>query len=162
MSIPAADHDGTHDFDFLHGKWNNHNRLLTSRLKDSTTWQDFEATGECHPLQGGLGNMDYFRTEHFGGITGMSMRFYNPNTRQWSIYWQDSRHKGALLPPMLGCFKDGIGIFEGPEYVDGKEVRARFIWSGISATTARWEQAFSTDDGQTWETNWIMSFTRAE
>jgi hypothetical protein len=25
----------------------------------------------------------------------------------------------------------------------------------------RWEQAFSGDGGETWETNWIMEFTRA-
>jgi hypothetical protein len=26
---------------------------------------------------------------------------------------------------------------------------------------ARWEQAFSEDSGQTWETNWVMVFGRA-
>jgi hypothetical protein len=38
----------------------------------------------------------------------------------------------------------------------------RYRWSDISATTARWEQAFSTDKGETWETNWIMRSTRVE
>ncbi len=28
--------------------------------------------------------------------------------------------------------------------------------------TARWEQAFSTDGGATWETNWTMDMTRIE
>jgi hypothetical protein len=36
----------------------------------------------------------------------------------------------------------------------------RFIWSGISETTAHWEQAFSIEGGQTWETNWVMDSTR--
>jgi hypothetical protein len=30
----------------------------------------------------------------------------------------------------------------------------------ITPTTCRWEQAFSTDGGATWETNWIAEFTR--
>lgn len=37
----------------------------------------------------------------------------------------------------------------------------RFVWSGISATTARWEQAFSLDGWDTWVSNWAMEFTRA-
>ena len=38
----------------------------------------------------------------------------------------------------------------------------RFTWSGVEGPTPRWEQAFSTDGGSTWETNWVMDFTRAE
>ncbi|MCX4766220.1 hypothetical protein OG562_35635 [Streptomyces sp. NBC_01275] len=52
------------------------------------------------------------------------------------------------------------GEFYGDDTHDGKDVRVRFVWSGISATTARWEQAFSTDGGETWLTNWVMDFTR--
>ena len=40
-------------------------------------------------------------------------------------------------------------------------IRVRFIWSGIVAQRARWEQAFSEDGGITWETNWVMDFKRA-
>lgn len=42
----------------------------------------------------------------------------------------------------------------------GKDVRVRFVWSGVSATGARREQAFSLDDGETWLTHWTMDFTR--
>jgi hypothetical protein len=36
----------------------------------------------------------------------------------------------------------------------------RFIWSEITETSSRWEQAFSADGGKTWEINWIMEFIR--
>ncbi|MEY9876909.1 hypothetical protein ABH931_006422 [Streptacidiphilus sp. MAP12-33] len=32
--------------------------------------------------------------------------------------------------------------------------------SGRGEDTAGWEQAFSTDDGRTWETNWVQQLTR--
>ena len=41
-------------------------------------------------------------------------------------------------------------------------MRVRFLWKHDPPRTARWEQAFSADGGATWETNWIMRFTRAE
>jgi homoserine acetyltransferase len=39
--------------------------------------------------------------------------------------------------------------------------RTRFIWSQITGTSARWEQAYSLDAGKAWQTNWIMEFKRA-
>jgi hypothetical protein len=41
-------------------------------------------------------------------------------------------------------------------------VRVRFKWTHDTPATARWEQAFSADDGATWETNWIMQMTRGD
>lgn len=35
-------------------------------------------------------------------------------------------------------------------------IRVRYTWDETTATTARWQQAFSPDEGRTWETNWIM------
>jgi hypothetical protein len=32
----------------------------------------------------------------------------------------------------------------------------------VHSGTPRWEQAFSTNVGVTWETNWIMEFTRLD
>jgi hypothetical protein len=37
----------------------------------------------------------------------------------------------------------------------------RFVWDRITPTSARWQQAFSIDDERSWETNWIMEFSRA-
>ncbi|WP_171981925.1 hypothetical protein [Brevundimonas sp. LM2] len=43
-----------------------------------------------------------------------------------------------------------------------RPVVARFTWSDIGPASARWSQAFSYDDGATWETNWVMVFSRVE
>ena len=51
-------------------------------------------------------------------------------------------------------------IVEPPDTFEGRPILVRFVWSDMTATTCRWEQAFSTDDGATWEVNWIMESTR--
>jgi hypothetical protein len=64
-------------------------------------------------------------------------------------------------PPVRGGFKDGVGVFQGADTYNGRPIIARFRWTEITANTAKWDQAFSTDGGKTWETNWRMEFTRA-
>ena len=150
------------DFDFFMGRWKVHNRRLTERLAGSDEWEEFESTSVAHQILGGLGNQDEFRTRHAGGFIGMSFRFFDPAKRRWSIYWADSRRPGELDPPVFGTFSEGIGAFEGADVFEGRPIRVRFIWSGTRTRTPRWEQAFFADDGETWETNWIMDFSPAE
>ena len=71
----------------------------------------------------------------------------------------DSRHP-RLDPPLYGRFEKGVGTFLGAEVIGDRLVIVRFIWSEITATTARWEQAFSPDAGASWEVNWVMHFKR--
>jgi hypothetical protein len=154
--------DGARDFDFWMGSWKVRNRYLRERLKGSRDWLEFEATSEARPLSGVLGNQDEFRTEHDGGFVGMSFRFFDPKTEKWAIYWADSRRPGVLDPPVLGSFSGDVGIFEGEDTFEGTPILVRFVWSGITTPTPRWEQAFSEDGGETWETNWVMDFTPLE
>jgi hypothetical protein len=161
MNTPAsaAARDGAHDFDFLPGRWRVRNERLVARLQGCTEWETFEAISEAWALPGGLGNMDTYRTDHWPGFVGMSLRLYNPHTRLWSIYWA-SNQAGALDPPVVGAIPNGLGIFEGRDVLDGQPIVVRFTWSDITTTGARWEQAFSPDDGRTWERNWVMAMTR--
>jgi hypothetical protein len=154
--------EGARDFDFWMGSWKVHNRYLRERLKGSSEWVEFEATSVARPLLDGLGNEDEFRTDHDGGFIGMSFRFYDPEKDQWAIYWADTRRPGLLDAPVFGSFSGDVGIFEGDDTFEGRPIRMRFIWSGITTPTPRWEQAFSEDGGETWETNWIMDFTPLE
>ena len=78
------------DFDFWPGEWKVANRRLRERLAGSDEWEEFEATSVARHILGGCGNEDEFRTDHDGGFVGMSFRFFDPTTRQWSIYWADA------------------------------------------------------------------------
>lgn len=162
-TMTNQEHDGARDFDFYFGRWRVHNERLRERLAGSTDWQRFDAIAECRPILGGLGNIDEFVTDEFGPtlFIGMALRLFDRASRQWSIWWASNR-KGGLEPPVVGCFRDGVGRFEGDDTHNGIPVRVRFIWSDISANAARWEQAFSTDAGRTWETNWRMHMERLD
>ena len=151
----------THDFDFLHGSWNVHNRYLKGRMRHSTEWIEFDAQSDVQPLLNGLGQLDRYRAVRDGNaIEGVTLRLFNPATGEWSLHWADTVNPGVLLPPMVGRFNGDVGEFFGDEFVDGKKVLCRFYWTRTNPDSPRWEQAFSDDGGKTWETNWIMTFTR--
>jgi hypothetical protein len=160
MTTDVAAEPTARDFDFWHGSWKVHNRRLRERLAGSDEWDEFEATSEAWGILAGLGNMDVFETDFAGGFTGMSFRFFDPDRKRWSIYWADSRRPGELDPPLFGTFSGDKGVFQGEDVFKGRPILVRFIWSGITTPTPSWEQAFSNDGGQTWETNWVMDFTR--
>lgn len=157
----APRHDAAHDFDFIYGHWNVHNKRLTKRLQRSHKWIEFDATDDCVPLPGGLGNLETYRTDHWPGYTAIGLRLYSPDTKRWSLYWADNRNDpGTLQSPLVGGFSNGAGTFYEWIKFNGKRVKVRYTWRALDKNKARWEQAFSADAGKTWETNWIMDFTR--
>ncbi|MBI3283555.1 MAG: hypothetical protein HYZ65_01705 [Burkholderiales bacterium] len=166
MQTPEQNRDGRHDFDFLLGRWRVENCRLRHRLQDNHEWENFEATQHNQALPGGIGNYDDFIAASWRpGFTGMSLRLFNPHARLWSIYWLDNlsgglNASGQLLPPVLGKFENGIGIFEADDELDGRAIRVRYTWSDIKPDSACWEQAMSADGGQSWEMNWRMRFRR--
>ena len=96
-----------------------------------------------------------------GVSRGVALRAFDPASGEWAIWWIDGRNPlGAIDPPVRGRFVNGVGTFYSDGELAGRPVRTRFIWSHITPTSAQWEQAYSYDAGQTWDTNWIMSFTR--
>ena len=153
---------GFHDFDFLVGHWRVHHRKLKERLANSQEWIEFEGTLFSQPLMVGYSNVDDLVLNVPGApYRGVALRSFDPKSQQWLIWWLDSRNPlGSLDPPMRGGFKNGVGTFYGDDTLNGKPVRARFIWSGITPTSCHWEQAYSPDGGKTWETNWAQDIIR--
>ncbi|HXA47142.1 MAG TPA: hypothetical protein VNW52_05900 [Burkholderiaceae bacterium] len=154
-SLPS----GAHGFDFFFGLWQVRNRRLKERMAGCSEWEEFDATSDCHPILGGAGNQDEFLSRHWPDFIGMSLRLFDPQTQTWSIFWIDNQSV-VMQPPVVGRFIGNEGIFEGPDEFNGKPIVVRYLWSRIETATPRWEQAFSSDHGTTWETNWIMNFQR--
>jgi len=158
----ASAQSDVHDFDFLNGDWRVHHRYLRVR-EDRREWLDADGTASHRELMNGRANLEEYTTNAPSGVyRAVALRSYDPKTSRWSIWWLDGRTPhGELDPPVQGRFEKGVGTFYGHTTIDGKPMDVRFVWSQITATSARWEQAYSPDAGKTWETNWTMEFRRA-
>jgi hypothetical protein len=155
----AEDLSGAHDFDFEFGDWTVHHRMK----RPTGEWIEFEGTSTTWPVLGGRGNVEDNVFHRPGGDTrGLATRAYDAATGTWAIWWIDSRTPhGAMDPPVVGKFVDGVGTFYSDGEMNGKPMRTRYTWSKITATGAQWEQAYSFDAGKTWDTNWVMTFKKA-
>lgn len=156
--LRLSHHGSPGDFDFLIGEWNVTHRKLRERLRGSTTWDVSTGTCRAYSLLDGIVSVDEYdfpasRTK------GGSIRNLDLARRRWTIAWTTTR-SGALFPPVHGGFAGDRGEFYGDDVEDGVPVIARYVWSACASDSPRWEQAFSTDGGATWEANWIMEFRR--
>jgi hypothetical protein len=154
--------DGQRDFDFEIGTWKTHLRRLVQPLSGSTSWVEYEGTTTVRKVWNGRANLVELEVDGPPGhIEALSLRLYNPETRQWSLNFASSAG-GSLTVPSVGAFENGRGEFFSSETFDGKAILVRFVISNITPTSCHFEQAFSDDDGKTWEVNWIATDTRVE
>ncbi|MCE9524035.1 MAG: DUF1579 domain-containing protein [Alphaproteobacteria bacterium] len=152
---------GVRDFDFLMGTWSVSHRRLKGRLAGSSTWEEFDGTTSAYKVMGGQGNIDDNVVSLPGGsYRALTLRAFDSKTRLWSIWWLDARMPHALDPPVIGSFENGVGTFYADDVFEGRPIRVRFRWTRTDTASPGWEQAFSPDGGATWETNWVMAFTR--
>lgn len=158
---PSAPPGQLGDFDFLIGGWKVRHHRLVARLVGSTEWQDFDGTCNVFKLLDGQANVDD-NVLHIpsGTYRGATIRLFNPREHVWALYWVDSR-SANIAPPVFGGFSNGLGLFFGDDKLDGRSIRVRFTWLVDGPNRCRWEQAFSANQGATWETNWTMHFERS-
>jgi hypothetical protein len=150
---------GAKDFDFLQGRWIIQHQKLAERLVGCQTWDEFQTPATNQLILGGLGNIDQCRTASGDFYEGASLRLFDKGSGLWRIYWMDT-NGATLFPPVEGSFSGTVGLFLGPDYQDGTRVLVEFRWDKTSPDNPTWQQAFSVDNGSTWEVNWYMSFSR--
>lgn len=157
---PQPPHDGQHDFDFEIGTWTTHLRRLLHPLSGSDEWAEYEGVTTVRKVWNGRANLVELTADGPAGhFEGLNLRLYNPQSRQWSLYFASSR-SGTLGQPTIGGFVDGRGEFYDQETFDGRAIFVRFLIIPVDADTVRFEQSFSDDGGKTWELNWVATDTR--
>ena len=154
--------DGQHDFDFEIGTWKTHLRRLLNPLTGSTTWVEYDGTTVVRKVWNGRANLvELIADGSAGHFEGLSLRLYNPQSRQWSLNFANAS-SGVLAQPTIGEFKNGRGEFFDQETLNGRAILVRFVISDITPNSCRFEQAFSDDGGKTWEVNWVATDTRVK
>ncbi len=151
----------SHDFDFFVGSWSVKHRRLKQRLVGSQDWQEFDGTCRCWSLLGGIANINEriaYRPD--GTSHGLGLRAFDEKSGTWADWNLSSKEPHKIDVPIIGRFKDGAGVFLSDDTHEGIPIKVRGMFSKITPTSAQWEQAFSTDGGGTWETNWVMNYTR--
>ena len=149
------------NFDFFIGNWKVAHRQLQQRLANCSEWHDFAGSCAMNTMLGGLGNVDDNVLFHpQGEYRALTVRSFDAENNSWAIWWLDSRNPSKIDTPVLGRFDGGIGKFYAQDHFAGQAIQVRFLWSMEHADQPHWEQAFSLDQGASWETNWTMDFTR--
>ncbi|MHA4809515.1 hypothetical protein ACX0G9_15485 [Flavitalea flava] len=155
LIITPSPTSSNRDFDYLVGKWTMKNKHLNSRLNNCKEWTEFESTVENFNTLQGMGNFDIVLRKLPDGkiYEGRTIRTFDPETKLWRIYWIDI-YGGALEPPVIGTFTNNIGLFFAKDFQVGKPVIVVFKWDKTNPDQPIWTQAFSDDNGKTWEWNY--------
>jgi hypothetical protein len=152
--------DGQADFDFEIGTWKTHLRRLVKPLTGSTTWAEYDGTTVVRKVWNGRANLVELEVDGPAGhIEALSLRLYNPQSRQWSLNFANSA-SGTMATPTIGEFRNGRGEFYDQETLNGRAILVRFLILPVSPDTIRFEQSFSDDGAKTWELNWVAVDTR--
>jgi ketosteroid isomerase-like protein len=165
-TVPSTgiERDGQRDFDFEIGEWATEVRVLRNPMSGKPpVWAEYRGTSVVRDLMDGRANsVELSVAGPAGKIEGISLRLYDPGARRWSLNFA-SLGDGAMTPPVIGSFTaDGRGVFYGDDKLGARAIRVRFVITQLSADEARFEQAFSADDGATWEVNWIAVDRRVD
>jgi len=161
-AAPATVRDGHRDFAFLIGNWRTEYRRLRHPLHNDHEWYTCPGTSEVRAFWDGSGNLEVGDLHCPGQrIEGMTLRTYSSISHEWTLYWGTKRLGYLPMPPQAGHFNaNGYGDFFSRDTYDGKPVVVRYRWRLLPGDHPYFEQAFSADGGQTWETNWTTKYTR--
>jgi hypothetical protein len=152
LKMTASPNSSPNDFDFLVGKWKMHNRHLDKRLANCRTWTEFDSSDANTKILNGAADMDIYSTTQFPGMggklfEGLTLRLFDPKTRLWSLYW--------IASNTVRSTKTAWAIFFGKDTLNDKPILVVFRWDARNKDRPVWGQAFSPDNGKTWEWNFF-------
>jgi hypothetical protein len=101
--------DGKNDFDFDIGVWHTHIRRELNPFSGSSSSMELNGTVTVRKIWDGRAQLEEIEADGpKGHWEGMTLFLYNPQSRQWSMNFINSKI-ATLNAPLTGAFKDGRG-----------------------------------------------------
>lgn len=147
-------------FDFWIGEWKVQNRF---KQADGSWREQGGARVKIFPALNGKAVIEFWNgtARDWKETRGFSLRYFDPETRKWqlALNWPQKDNGGFFF--LEGEFRHNRGeFFSGRETQDGGRILNRYTFSDITPNSLRWDSSTSLDGGKTWETKWIMEFSR--
>ena len=143
------------EFDFWLGEWD-----VNLRIRKDGEWPESTvmARTEIYSILDGKAVLELWDSKP---IKGFSLRYFDTSRGKWLLWlnWPGENSSGSS--GLSGSFRHGRGDFysERPGQ-DGGTVISRYSFNDITPTSLRWDDAFSSDGGETWRHQWRMEFSR--
>ena len=150
-------------FNFFIGEWDIQQKIL----QRDGNWLELPAHTSVAPTLDGCALIEHWEgktllfwegMEQVESRKGLSIRAYNPDAAQWSIYWMDTQNP-FFRPTASGNFINGRGEFLSEEQTSGGKFTGRITFSDITPDSIHWDFALSDAEGG-WQTLWIMELQR--
>ena len=98
---------------------------------------EYNGTSKVRKVWGGRANILELEVDGPDGhIEALSLRLYNPTSRQWSLNFSNSV-TGTLGTPTVGEFKNGRGEFYDQELLGARMILVRFVMSDVTPHSCR-------------------------
>jgi hypothetical protein len=163
LAAPASaesPRNGSHDFDFNVGVWTTHIRRVLDPLAGGTHSVELTGTVTVRKVWDGKAQLEEIEADGATGHwEGLTLFLYNPEARQWSQSFVDSR-SGALSSPLIGEFNEVRGELIATDTYQGRSILVRGVWSKIKPDSHHFEESYSEDGGKTWQPAFIAELTR--
>jgi hypothetical protein len=144
-----------HQFDFWLGRWD-----VNLRIRKDGEWppSTTRAITEIYSILDGKAILELWSSTP---IKGYSLRYFDVARDEWVLWlnWPGQDRSGSSS--LSGTFHHGRGDFyaESPTE-DGGTLLSRYSFNDITPTSLRWDDAYSSDGGETWRHQWRMEFSR--
>ena len=160
LQIIPSKNSSEKDFDFFDGSWNVTGKRLKARLHNSHEWVDYTAKLKCSKIIQGFGNEEpYFQKVNGRDFEAFTLRLFDAKTKLWSIYYANPNYV-SMETPQVGSFENNIGLFYSKDTWEGKKIIIVYKWDRTNPDKPTMSQAFSADNGKTWEWNLHQQFEK--